>query len=157
MKKAAFQKRKGYLVMGGGGLFAAAVYLGLAFRLPFGEMDQPGAAIFPVVVGVILMVASLATMWEGWRLDRDEQVDVPAGADLRRLLSLIGSLLGYFLTLPWLGQIISSILFCTLLMRVLTDLGWTRIVAYSLMISISLYSVFVMLLKVPMPRGIWGF
>ena len=56
MKTAAFQKRKGYLVMGGGGLVAAAVYLGLSFRLPFGEMDQPGAAVFPVVVGVILML-----------------------------------------------------------------------------------------------------
>ena len=70
-------------------------------------------------------------------MDRDEQVDLPAGADLRRLLSLIGLLLGYFLALPWLGQIISSMLFCALLMRVLSDLGWTRIVAYSLVISIA--------------------
>jgi len=157
MRTTAFQKRTGYLVMGGCGLFAAAVYLGFSFRLPFGQMDQPGAAIFPVVVAVILMFASLATMWEGWRLGRDERVDVPAGADLRRLLSLIGLLLGYVLTLPWLGQIISSMLFCALLIRTLTDLGWTRIVAYSLVISISLYALFVMLLKVPMPHGMWVF
>ena len=157
MKTAAVQKRKGYLVIGGCGLAAAAVYLGLAFRLPFGEMDQPGAAIFPVVVGLILMFASLTTLWEGWRIDRNEQVDLPAGADLRRLLSLIGLLLGYFLALSVLGQIISSMLFCALLMRSLSDLGWTRIAAYSLVISISLYALFVVILKVPMPRGIWTF
>ena len=120
-------------------------------------MDQPGAAIFPVVVGLILMFASLTTLWEGWRIDRNERVDLPAGADLRRLLSLIGLLLGYFLALPWLGQIICSMLFCALLMRNLSDLGWTRIVAYTLVISISLYALFVVLLKVPMPRGIWTF
>ena len=157
MKTAAFQKRKGYLVMGGGGLLTAAVYLGLSFRLPFGEMDQPGAAIFPVLVGIVLVVASLTTLWEGWRMDRAEEVDLPGGADIRRLLILIGLLLGYFLALPWLGQIVSSLLFCMLLIRVLSHLGWTRIVAYSLTISISLYAVFVILLKVPMPRGIWMF
>ena len=157
MKKAVFQKRKGYLVMGGGGLFAAAVYLGLAVRLPFGEMDQPGAAIFPVVVGVILTFASLTTLWEGRRLDRDERVEAPAGADLRRLWSLVAALLGYLVALPWVGQIISSMVFCALIMRVLSDLGWTRIVAYSLIISIGLYIVFVRLLQVPMPHGIGGF
>jgi len=120
-------------------------------------MDQPGAAIFPVVVGLILMFASLTTLWEGWRIDRNERVDLPAGTDLRRLLSLIGLLLGYFLALSVLGQIISSMLFCALLMRSLSDLGWTRIAAYSLVISISLYALFVVILKVPMPRGIWTF
>ena len=157
MKTAAFQKRKGYLVMGGCGLLAAAVYLGLSFQLPFGEMDQPGAAIFPALVGIILAVASFATLREGWWMDRAEEIDLPMGVDIRRLLILIGLLLGYFLALPWLGQIISSLLFCTLLMRVLSRLGWTRIVAYSLTISITLYAVFVVLLKVPMPRGIWIF
>ena len=85
MKAAALRKRKGYLVMGGGGLLAAAVYLGLAVQLPFGEMDQPGAAIFPVVVGVILTLASLATLREGWRMDRNAQIDLPAGAEFGRL------------------------------------------------------------------------
>jgi putative tricarboxylic transport membrane protein len=157
MKAAAMQKRKGYLGMGGGGLLAAAVYLGLAFQMPFGEMDQPGAAVFPVAVGVILMLASLTTLWEGWRLDRGEQVVLPVGTNLRRLLSLVGLLLGYILALPWLGQIIGSALFCMLLMRVISDLGWPRIAVYSLAISVVLYAVFVMLLKVPMPRGILVF
>lgn len=149
------QKRKGYLAMGGGGLGAAAVYLGLAFRMPFGEMDQPGAAVFPVAVGVILALASLATLREGWRLDRGAQIALPAGADLGRLVGLIGLLLGYVVALPWLGQIVSSMVFCAVLMRVLSDLGWTRIVVYSAIIAIGLYAVFVRLLQVPMPHGIW--
>jgi putative tricarboxylic transport membrane protein len=154
MKTTSFRKRKGYLTMGSGGVFIAAIYLGISFQLPFGQMDQPGAAVFPVAVGVILLLASLTTLWEGLRMDRGEQVSLPAGEDLRRMLSLIGLLLSYFLALPWLGQIISSTLFGILLMRVLSDLGWPRIVAYALVISIALYAVFVMLLKVPMPRGI---
>ena len=157
MKKPSFQKRNGYLVMGGIGLFFAAGYLGMSFQLPFGKIDRPGAGLFPVIVGVMLMLASLTTMWEGWQLDKAEQVDLPAGAARKRLLSLISLLFGYFLALPWLGQIISSTLFCALLLRVLSHLRWPRIVAYSLAMSIALYVVFVSLLKVPMPRGMLAF
>ena len=157
MKTTSLQKRNAYFVIGGIGLVLAAGYLWMSFQLPFGQMDQPGAGVFPVIVGVTLTLASLITMWEGWQLDKTVRLNLPVGADRRRLFSLIGLLVGYFLALPWLGQMISSALFCALLMRVLSDLGWPRIVAYSLVMSIALYVVFVFLLKVPLPRGTLGF
>jgi len=64
---------------------------------------------------------------------------------------------GYILALPWLWQLICSILFCALMMRLLSHLSWQRIVVYSLVLSIVLYVVFVSLLKVPMPRGMLTF
>jgi putative tricarboxylic transport membrane protein len=143
--------------MGGIGLFFAAGYLGMSFQLPFGQLDQPGAGVFPVIVGVMLMLASLTTIWEGWRLDRAEQVEIPVSVARNRLLSLIGLLFAYCLALPWLGQIVSSALFCLLLVRMLSHLHWPRIVAYSLGMSIILYVVFVVLLKVPLPRGMLAF
>jgi putative tricarboxylic transport membrane protein len=157
MKTNSIQKHNAYLAAGGIGLIIAIGYLGMSFRLPFGQIDQPGAAVFPVIVGVILIAASLAAMWEGWRMDKAEQVEVPAGAGRKRLLSLLGLLFAYFLALPWLGQIITSTLFCIFLMRVLSDTSWLRIVAYSLMISIGLHIVFVHFLHVPMPRGVLEF
>jgi putative tricarboxylic transport membrane protein len=157
MNTISFQKRNSYLVMGGIGLFFAAAYLGMSFQLPFGQLDQPGAGVFPVIVGLILILASLTTMWEGWQLDKAEQINFPAGAARRRLLTLIGLVFGYFLALPSLGQIISNTLFCLLLMRVLSDLSWPRIAAYSLAMSILLYVVFIFLLKVPMPHGMLAF
>ena len=90
-------------------------------------------------------------------MDKAERIDFPADADRNRLLSLVGLMFGYFLAIPWLGQTISCTLFCILLMRVLSDLSWQRIVVYSLAMSIALYVVFVFLLKVPMPRGILVF
>jgi len=156
MRTTPFQKRRGFLALGGLGLLFSAAYLGMSLQLPFGQVDQPGAGVFPILVCIILVIASLTTVWEGWKMDRAQRVDLPAGGAGKRLLGLTGLLLGYFLALPWLGQFISSTLFCVLLIRVLSDLGWPRIVAYSLAISIALYVVFVFLLKVPMPRGIWG-
>lgn len=157
MQATSLQKRKGYLVIGAGGLILSAGYLGMAVQLPFGEIARPGASVFPIMVGVMLALTSLATVWEGWRTNIGEQVEFPAGQDRKRLLTLIGALFLYILVLPWLGQILASTLFLILLMRVLSEVGWPRVIAYSLVISISLYVVFVRLLKVPMPRGIVDF
>lgn len=153
MKTTALQKSKACLVLGGVGLFIAIGYLWMSFQLPFGKIDEPGAALFPVIVGVVLAAASLITMLEGWKLDRAEQIELPTGSDRKRLLKTIGLLLGYFLLLPLLGQIITSTVVCTLLFRVLSKISWSRVVAYSLAMSIALNIVFIFMFKIPMPRG----
>lgn len=154
MTGAAVQKRKGYLVIGGIGVVFAAAYLGMSLQLPLGQMQEPGAAVFPLIAGVLLLLGAVATLWEGWKMQGAEQVEFPAGADLKRLLCLVGLLLAYFIALPWLGQLIGSMLFCVLLMRVLSNLAWPRIVVYSAVMTAALYGVFIHLLKVPMPRGV---
>src|SRR5690606_38425977 len=139
MTRASLQKRRGYIAIGGIGTFLAAGYLGMAIQLPFGQLDQPGAAVFPIIAGALFMFGSLAALWEGWKTAPAEQIDIPAGADLARLLSLIGLLLCYLVLLPWVGQLISSFLFCALLMRLLCDLAWPRMAVYSVIITSALY------------------
>ena len=50
MKTGFIRKRTGYIWIGGAGLLLAAGYLGLALKLPFGQMDQTGAAVFPIMI-----------------------------------------------------------------------------------------------------------
>jgi putative tricarboxylic transport membrane protein len=153
MNHSSLQKSKGYLVIGSVGLVFSAGYLGMSIAFPLGELDQPGAGVFPLIVGAGMILASLTTLWEGWQMDKAAQVDLLAGTDRKRLFSLIGLLFGYIVMLPWLGMIIVNMLLCFLLLRILSDLGWLRIFSYSLVISTVFYVVFVTLLKVPMPRG----
>jgi putative tricarboxylic transport membrane protein len=157
MDNVALRKGKAYQWFGLAGVLFSAGYLAMAVELPFGELSQPGAGIFPVVAGVILLAASLITIWEGRKLDPDSQLALPSGADARRLLGLVAALLGFLVALPLLGLLISSTLFCILLMRIISDLGWPRIAVYSVLICSALYGVFVFLLKVPMPRGLLAY
>lgn len=157
METTSMGKRHGYLWIGGAGACFALAYLWGAFDLPFGQIDQPGAAVFPIVVGVILLLSSIAAIWEGFKTGKNEKVAFPAGIGRKRLQALFGLLLGYFLVMPWLGHVISSALFCILLMRALSDLGWARIIAYSIAITASLYVVFVIMLKLPLPRGLLAY
>ena len=154
MTTATVSKRSGYIGIGAAGVLIAAGYLALALDLPFGHLDQPGAGIFPVLAGTVLVAASLMAIWEGLKLAPDVRVEIPAGADRKRLLILVALLLAFLVALPILGQLISSTIFCILLMRGLSSLSWPRIVVYSFVMCGALYAVFVVLLKVPLPRGL---
>ena len=154
MSVATVPKRAGYLVAGGAGLLIAAGYLAMSMELPFGRLDQPGIAVFPVIVGCVLVVASLIAIWEGLKLDPGVRIEIPTGADLKRLLCLVALLVAFLIALPLLGLLISSTIFCTLLMRCLSNLGWPRVIAYSCVMCGGLYAVFIILLKVPLPRGL---
>jgi putative tricarboxylic transport membrane protein len=154
MNVSRIQKRKGYLAVGAAGLALSAMYLGASAQLPFGQLARPGAGVFPLIVGVLLVIGSLSTLWEGLRTAIGEQVELPAGRDRLRLLVLLAALFVYIVALPWLGQLIASALFLILLMRVLSDVAWPHVIVYSLTIAATLYAVFVRLLNVPMPRGI---
>lgn len=150
-------KRTAYLSTGGLGLLLSAGYLAMAMQLPFGEMDAPGAGLFPILVGAILCFASLATVWEGWKAPRAEGIELPSGQDRTRLLKLIALLALYFSAMPWLGYSLSSWAFATLLMRLLSTLAWVRCGAYSAVITGVIYFCFIYLLKVPMPSFAFSF
>jgi hypothetical protein len=151
MSNRTISKRTAYLSTGGFGLFLSAGYVAIAMQLPFGEMDAPGAGLFPVLVGAILCFASIATIVEGWKTPRAEGIEIPAGQDRARLFKLIALLGLYFGTMPWLGYTLSSCGFALLLMRLLSPLSWLRCSAYAALMTGTIYLCFIALLKVPMP------
>jgi len=143
--------------MGAGvfGILLSAGYLHKTLELPMGEMDQPGAGVFPLLIAGILFIASISALWEGWqRRATSEPLDLPQGEDRVRLLKLVALLLVYFLAIPWLGFLVSSVLFCILLIRLLSDLSWQRSTAYAVIMTAVVYLIFIAILKVPMPAGI---
>jgi len=157
MSEGTLSKRSGYLGLGCAGLLFSMWYLAVALQMPFGSMSMPGPALFPIFCGAMLALASLAAIWEGWRMSAGERAAYPTGANLKRLLLLLGAMLVYLVALPWLGQLVSSVIFCALMLRLVSSLGWMRIAAYSLAICIVLYVVFISYLKVSMPSRVLGF
>lgn len=151
MTGSSISKRTAYLSAGGLGLLLSAGYLAMAIQLPLGEMDAPGAGLFPVLVGAIVCFASLTTVWEGWKTLATDDIELPIGQDRTRLCKLILLLTLYFIAMPWLGYSLSSWAFALLLIRLLSTLSWWRCGAYSALMTGVIYFCFIYLLKVPMP------
>ena len=151
----ALTRSSGYMGAGIVGILLSAGYLRMTLDLPMGEMDQPGAGVFPLLVGAVLLVASISALWEGWHTrSSSEALDLPQGVDRARLLKLIVLMLVYFLAMPWAGYTLSSIVFCILLIRLLSELTWQRCTTYAFIMTSVVYLIFISILKVPMPAGI---
>jgi putative tricarboxylic transport membrane protein len=148
-------RSQGYIGAGLVGILLSAGYFHMTLALPMGEMDQPGAGVFPLLVAGVLFVASISALWEGWRRRANsEALDLPQGDDRIRLLKLVVLLLVYFLAIPWVGFSLGSVIFCMLLIRLLSELSWLRSAVYAVLMTAAIYLIFITVLKVSMPAGI---
>jgi hypothetical protein len=157
MQSIHWSRSKGYIVVGAIGICLSVLYLAVSFQMPMGRIRQPGAGVFPVISGFLLLLGSVSALWEGLKTRKSESVELPAGSDLRRLLVLVGGILGYLVLLPILGQLISSTIFCFVLIRALSSLSIGWVALYALLMAGAAYLLFVRFLMLPMPVGIFAF
>jgi putative tricarboxylic transport membrane protein len=156
MQSVNWSRSKGYIVVGAIGICLSVLYLALSFQMPMGRVRQPGAGVFPVISGFLLLLGSVSALWEGMKQRKSEKVELPAGSDLLRLLAVLGGVLGYLILLPVLGQLISSTLFCFVLIRALSSLSIWRVMLYAVLMAGAAYLLFVRILMLPMPGGIFA-
>ena len=149
--------RRGRLIAGLIGLLLSLGYgLNAWITLPMGKMSQPGAAVFPLMVAVLMVVSSLVILFEDMRsLDSGEgPLGLPSGASLHRLLGAIASVVGYVVVAYLVGHLIGSFLLSVALVYLIKPGSWVRTVVIGLAISLSAYGVFGWMLGVPMPKGV---
>ncbi len=142
-------------------LLLAAVYAVDAWQtLSMGRWHKPGAAIFPIALGLLLAIAAISVLLErhgGTNDPMPATFSLPAGADLRRLLMVMGAFALYFLAMPLLGNLLASALFLLATMWLLSDdadKSLLRLSLYAIVMAVMFEVFFVRLLKVQMPAGI---
>jgi len=137
-------------------LVAAAVYLTLALRLPFGAAARPGAGFYPVIVAVFALVVALAgtaSAFRGVPGAAAEAVELDAASRRRVVISVV-ALVAFCLVLPWVGYPAAAFAFVTVLLRYLGG-RWTTALLTGALSAAGSYGLFAMLLDVPLPRGLW--
>jgi hypothetical protein len=143
-------------------LLLAAIYTAGAWQtLSMGRWHKPGAAIFPIAVGVLLAISAISVLFEkhgGADDPMPATFSLPAGADLHRLLWVMAAFTLYFLAMPFLGNMIASALFLLAAMWLLSDnpdKSIVRLAIYAVVAALAFELFFVRLLKVQMPAGLF--
>lgn len=151
------RKGKGQLAIGILGLLLSVGYLQqTATTLPVGSLSAPGAAIYPFVVGGLMVLVSLGVVLERLVLPpdpRERPLALPRGADRRRLLGVVGTVVAYAVLVNLLGFLWTTVLSSLALVHLIKPGSWRRTVITALAISLSTYVLFVTILDVPLPRG----
>jgi putative tricarboxylic transport membrane protein len=138
---------RGLAVLLAGVGLAAAVE---AWRsIPLGTADDPGAGLLPLVLGLAVAALGGATaLGRAW----------PPEAPLERgrALAVGGTVVAWALALPYLGFAVTTIAALFLLGRAIGRVPVARLLVFAVLAGGAAVILFRGLLKMPLPRGPWG-
>lgn len=132
----------------------------LSLRMPIGTFRMAGSGLFPLCLGIILMLLALLYL-ANLLLQRDAKghpghtAGATPGAAGQMLLFFGASALGV-LGLNILGYPVASFLLMLLLLRILGIRRPVLLVALPLLAAAGSYLLFVQFLKIPLPKGLIG-
>jgi putative tricarboxylic transport membrane protein len=145
-------------------LIVAAVFCAGAVHYGLTRRGVPGPGFLPFFAGLGLVLLALiqliSRLWDG---DREERKDQPLSffperGSWKRLAMVMGSLVFYVLALEYLGFLVTTFLFVSVLLAI-EPKGWAGVVGTSILATGGSYLIFQLLLKVQLPRGVfrlWG-
>ena len=134
------------LLLGATGIVAALE----AWRsMPMGTAGDPGPGAVPLVLGLAVGALALATaLARNW----------PRGAPIERgrALGVASALVGWVLALPYLGFASTTVIALLVLGRAIGPAPIGRLLVFALLMGGGASLLFGTLLRLPLPRGPWG-
>lgn len=152
MKK--HQRLSGYVIL------ACALYLMVqSFRLSLGPPGQPGPGFLGFFLGVALTISAGALIFFHWGEEREDRGSSSKtfwrSEAWRRPLFSLGALVAFVASMWTLGVLATMILFFLFWLRGLERTPWLLASLVSLIGTACFYFVFVILLQIPLPRGLF--
>lgn len=129
-----------------------------SLSMPISSQYGPGPGLFPLGLGILLAILSLALLWDGVN---PKVADKPSKFQNKRgLLSsalVIVGLVGYALTITWLGYLITTFLLVIFLMKVVAKDSLKTTMLTAVGVTVLLFLIFNVGLGVHLPKGPLGF
>jgi hypothetical protein len=146
-------------------VFGVATVLA-SLTLPIGTVRAPGSGLFPLALGVLLAVLSLAQGVSVYRAQaiKAPNTGVPAppaakrlSEETRRVLLFAAAVAVAVALLPVIGYAFTTLVLMAALLRILGIVRWPVVGAVSAATAFACWLVFVRILAIPLPAGLPGF
>ncbi len=112
--------------------------------------DPLGPRAFPLLLSILLAVFVLFILLS----PKKQQIHWPKNRLLLKLVLVVATLVGYSITLFWLGFVLSTIASVTLL-ALLFEANWMQSLLGGISLGLILYGLFGWLLQIPLPSPSW--
>jgi cytochrome c oxidase subunit IV len=165
-----FSKRGAHVKIGSvvfAGLILAVglVYEIMALNMPRGRLSYPGPGLFPMIIGIFLIVTALGCLLQEVLPRKrgagpsasplpNQDSAAPGGRNVKKTFQLMALMIGYTIVLKTLGFLISICAFLVVAIRIFGYRRWVPALAMAAVIAGISYVSFVLWLKVPLPLGI---
>ncbi len=141
-------------VAGGCFILVGAAVLAISSDLPFGTLASPGAGMLPMLL-VLMLIVFGAVLFV--RARESPPLASIAWADLRHALPVIAVACVATIAYTALGFLAAMSLMLFVLIFVVERRPLLPAAAFSIGATVLAYTVFALLLKAPLPRGVLGF
>lgn len=130
--------------------------------LKYGLFNEgiPGPGLLPFLGGIILIFLGLMVFVVAFRKsghEKDVQDEFfPEKFSLKKIVFTVMAIIFYLVVLEYSGFLLTTFFFMLFLFRFIEPKKWTVAITSSVLIASFFYILFQLLLKVQLPRGIWG-
>jgi putative tricarboxylic transport membrane protein len=126
-----------------------------------GEMRDPGAGFFPLLIGLLTGLLALIALIQSIKAKREkDEAQASRSAERFRwwnIVVILAALAAYALTLTTLGFMINTFLFMLILLKVIEPQTWKKAVMAALITAVASDLFFNVLLGAQIPPGMLGF
>ncbi len=129
----------------------------LSLKMPIGTFRMAGTGMFPLILGIILMILSSAFVLKIFFQGKEGQVKKESPAESTgspiQLILFLGTMVLATLFFNQLGYPLISFLLMLALLRILGIKRWGLNILISVVTAVGSYLLFVKWLDIPMPKG----
>jgi hypothetical protein len=129
----------------------------LSLEMPIGTFRMAGTGMFPLILGILLMILSGTFVLRIFFQGKGEQVKKDARAESTespvQLILFLGTMVLVTAFFNQLGYPLSSFLLMVALLRILGVKRWRFALPLSFITAVVCHFIFVQLLKIPLPKG----
>lgn len=145
-------------------MVVAGAALALSFvrvRGGFATQHDPGPWMLPRLLALALLVGGAIQLFLDLRSRRQNGLPLEKAEDVQgsaaskwQLPLLVAGMAVYVAMLPWIGFVIATTVFASLLLIASQVVWWRAILAAVVLAGVG-YGLFAVLFKVPLPGGVW--
>jgi len=130
-----------------------------AFRMPASRSFAPGAGFFPLWLGILLAVLSVALLLKSTRYvsDPSHASLFPTGKAIFSVSAVVLGLAVYIVLMELIGFLFNTFIFVAYLMKIVERESWKLTLIVAILTTAGLYIVFQVLLGISLPKIQFGF
>ena len=129
----------------------------LSLKWPIGTFRMAGSGMFPLILGILLMILSvifvLRIFFQGKKGQIKKEAPSESSGSPVQLILFLGTMVLVTVFFNQLGYPLSSFLLMVALLRILGVKGWRFTLPLSFITAVVCYFIFVQFLKIPLPKG----
>ena len=139
-------------------LLFSAVTCVESYQLKLGTINTPGPGFFPFGAGFIMLLLSLAALFQSIRKESDVEKK-PRQEPFRwwNIVIILAVITAYAFSLEKVGFLITTFLFMCLLLKVVEPQTWKTAILGGLITAVAANLIFNVIFQAQIPSGVLGF